>query len=97
MLLFSLTAIASLVFTIAAAGETSMASLDERTKANLDVVLDEVWRELPHGGDHDVRKKIAQKLINAARKGNATLSGLSAVARTALADATKKKSAQPAS
>jgi hypothetical protein len=70
-----------------------MANLDERTKSSLDVVLEDVCRELPHGGNHDVRKKIAQKLVNAARKGNTTLSGLSAVARTALAEATEKKSA----
>jgi len=68
-----------------------MANLDNRTKANLDVVLEDTCRELPNGGDHDVRKKVAQKLLEAARKGNTTLSGLSVVARTALLEANKEK------
>lgn len=68
-----------------------MANLDERTKANLDVVLEDVCRDLPHGGDHQLRKKVAQKLLQAARKGNTTLSGLSAVARNALAEAAKQR------
>jgi hypothetical protein len=32
---------------------------DERTLANMDVVLDEICRELPNGGDHESRKFIA--------------------------------------
>jgi hypothetical protein len=67
--------------------------LDERTKANLEVVLDETCRTLPHGGDHAVRKKVAQKLINSARKGNATLSGLKTVGRRALENLSPQKSA----
>ena len=72
-----------------------MAKLDERTRANMEVALEEACRELPHGGDHATRKKVAQKLLQSARKGNTTLSGLSEVARTALTEATrpKKKSA----
>lgn len=70
-----------------------MAKLDERTRANMEVALEEACRVLPHGGDHNLRKKVAQKLLQSARKGNTTLSGLSAVARTALIEATKKKSA----
>jgi hypothetical protein len=68
-----------------------MVKLDDRTKANMDVALEEACRELPHGGDHDLRKKVAQKLLLSARKGNTTLSGLSVVARTALMEATKQK------
>ncbi len=70
-----------------------MAKLDERTRANMEVALEEACRVLPHGGDHNLRKKVAQKLLQSARKGNTTLGGLSAVARTALMEATKKKSA----
>ncbi len=57
----------------------------------MDVALEEACRELPHGGDHNVRKKIAQKLLQSARKGNNTLSGLAVVARTALVEATKQQ------
>jgi hypothetical protein len=68
-----------------------MANLDERTKANMDVALEETCRQLPHGGDHALRKKIAQKLLQSARKGNTTLGGLSVVARTALLEATNQR------
>ena len=68
-----------------------MANLDERTRANLDVALEEACRALPHGGDHALRKKIAQKLLQSARKGDTSLSALSVVARTALLEATKQK------
>lgn len=68
-----------------------MKNLDERTKANMDVALEEACRALPHGGDHDLRKKIAQRLLQSARKGNTTLNGLSVVARTALTEVTKQK------
>jgi hypothetical protein len=68
-----------------------MARLDERTRANLDVALEEVCRELPHGGDHALRKKIAMRLLQSARKGNISISGLSTVAQTAMADATKQR------
>jgi hypothetical protein len=36
-----------------------MTQLDDRTMANLDVVLEEVCRSLPHRGDHGLRKTIA--------------------------------------
>jgi hypothetical protein len=68
-----------------------MANLDERTRANMDVALEEACRELPHGGDHVLRKKVALKLLQSARKGNTTLSGLSLVARTALSEASKQR------
>jgi hypothetical protein len=37
-----------------------------------------------------VRKRVAEKLLRSARKGNTTLDGLSVVARTALIEATKQ-------
>jgi hypothetical protein len=70
-----------------------MKQLDKRTMANLDVVLEEACRDLPHGGDHALRKAVAQKLINSARKGNTTLAGLRAVARNAVAGASQRRSA----
>jgi hypothetical protein len=68
-----------------------MAGLDERTRANLDVALEDACRGLPHGGDHPLRKKIAQKLLQSARKGNTTLASLSVVARTALIEFTRQR------
>ncbi|MBR1067467.1 hypothetical protein ABIF65_007693 [Bradyrhizobium japonicum] len=66
-----------------------MTELDDRTKANLDVVLEEVCRPLPHGGDHELRKAIAEKLLASAIEGNRTIGGLTEIAR-ALAELTKK-------
>jgi hypothetical protein len=40
-----------------------MATLDQRTRANMDVALEEACRELPHGGDHALRKQVAQRLL----------------------------------
>jgi hypothetical protein len=70
-----------------------MIHVDDRTAANLDVVLEEACRGLEHGGDHETRKKIARKLIHAARKGNTTLGGLKAVAEQALQEVSHRKSA----
>jgi hypothetical protein len=57
---------------------------DERTKANMDVVLDEICAELPQGGDHESRKFIAEQLMQAARDGKVTLGELTYVGRRAL-------------
>ena len=67
-----------------------MKALDHRTMVHLDVVLEHVCRSLPHGGDHDTRKKIAQRLLSSARKGNLTIEGLSTIAQAALDEATKQ-------
>jgi hypothetical protein len=63
-----------------------MKELSERTQANMDVVLEETCRQLPHGGDHDSRKFIAERLIKAAEAGHSTLGELGIVARHALAE-----------
>jgi hypothetical protein len=70
-----------------------MTKTDERTTANMDVVLEEVCRSLPHGGDHESRKYIAKKLMQAVKKGNVTLEGLRLVAGRAFSDRSKRKSA----
>lgn len=70
-----------------------MTKIDERTAANMDVVLEEVCRDLPHGGDHESRKRIAKKLIQGAKKGNVTLDGLRSVAHAALGELSRRKSA----
>ncbi|TYO62851.1 hypothetical protein FXV83_30605 [Bradyrhizobium hipponense] len=67
-----------------------MTELSERTKANMDVVLEETCRQLPHGGDHASRRFIAQRLIEAAQSGHSTLGELGIVARHALAELTGK-------
>jgi hypothetical protein len=71
-----------------------MGEFDDRTQANMDVVLEEICRELPHhGGGHEVRKFIAERLIEAARAGRGTLGDLQAVARRALIEWKNRRSA----
>jgi hypothetical protein len=71
-----------------------MSDFDERTQANMDVVLEEVCRELSkHGGDHDSRRFIATRLIETARAGRRTLHDLRFTAKRALLDLTRRNSA----
>jgi hypothetical protein len=70
-----------------------MTKIDERTIANMDVVLEETCRGLPHGGDHESRKYVARKLMLSARRGNATLEALRAVASHAISELPSRKSA----
>jgi hypothetical protein len=71
-----------------------MAKVDERTVANMVVVLEDAFKDVPYGGDHESRKCIAKKLIQSAKKGNVTLDGLRAVARDALQQlSTRRRSA----
>lgn len=70
-----------------------MTKIDERITADMDAVLEEVCRVLPHGGDHETRKYIAKKLIQGAKKSNTTLDGLRNVARIALEELSHRKSA----
>ena len=59
---------------------------DDRTMANMDVVLEEVCRDLPHGGDHESRKHVAERLMEAAFAGQTSLEALTGVARRALGE-----------
>jgi hypothetical protein len=65
--------------------------LDERAMANLEVALDAAFRAYPNGGDHESRKHVARRMMQSARKGNTTLGGLAAVARSALQEIALRK------
>ena len=68
-----------------------MDEFDDRTRANMAVVLEEICREMPHGGDHESRRFIAERLMESAREGHTTLADLNAVARRALLELTNRK------
>jgi hypothetical protein len=70
-----------------------MTKVDERTSANMDVVLEETCRDLPNGGDHESRKYVAKKLMHSVKKGNVTLEGLRSVASRAFSEISRRKSA----
>lgn len=65
--------------------------LDERALANIEVALEDAFRDYPHGGDHESRKHVARKLMQSARKGNSTLGGLGSVAKAALQEIAMRK------
>jgi hypothetical protein len=56
-----------------------MAKIDRRTAAKMEVVLEEVFGGVPHGGDHESRRHVAERLMQSAMEGNVTLDGLRAV------------------
>ena len=68
-----------------------MDEFDDRTRANMDVVLEEICREMPHGGDHESRKFIAERLMECAREGRTTLAELNGAARRALLELTNRR------
>jgi hypothetical protein len=70
-----------------------MTKIGQRTAANMDVVLEEACSDLPHGGDHESRKHIAQSLMQAAENGNVTLDELRTAAKCALSELSSRKSA----
>jgi hypothetical protein len=70
-----------------------MTKIEERTTANMDVVLEEICRSLPDGGDHKSRKYVAKKLMQSVKKGNVTLEELRRVASQAFSELSKRKPA----
>jgi hypothetical protein len=70
-----------------------MSELSDRAQANIDVVLDEVCNELPHGGDHESRKLVAEQLLVCARSGKISLNELTYMGRRALTQ--MKRRARP--
>ena len=73
------------------AGALKLSEFDERTQANMDVVLDEICGKLPHGGDHESRKAIAEELMQAVRDSKTGLRELTYVGRRALIDVLSKQ------
>ena len=67
-----------------------MTKLDERTVANMDVVLERVCGVFSHGGDHETRKFIARKLKMSAQRGATTLGALNTVADKALEELARR-------
>jgi hypothetical protein len=69
-----------------------LSDLNQRIQADIDVVLEHMCRELPHGGRHEERKYIAERLIGCAGSGRTTLGDLRTAARRASLDLPHKKS-----
>jgi hypothetical protein len=59
-------------------------------KTRLEYVLDQICAETRHGGSHEMRRFIAEKLMAAAVAGDRSLDRLTEVARQALASFVKE-------
>ena len=70
-----------------------MAEFARRTAAYMEVVLEEVFAGAPHGGDHESRKHVAEKLIESAQRGTVTLDGLRAAGLEAFQQLVARRSA----
>ena len=71
-----------------------MSGFDARILAKMDLVLEEVCRELSKcGGDHESRKYVARRLMTAARAGKTTLDELRSAGHDALRHLTTRRSA----
>jgi hypothetical protein len=49
---------------------------DARTLANMNVALERVCRQRPDAEDHKVRRRVAQRIIQCAKRGKKTLGAL---------------------
>lgn len=58
-----------------------MTKLDERSLADMEFVLEDVFKAHLYGGDHESCKRVARKLLLAAKRGQATLRHLNRAAR----------------
>lgn len=63
-----------------------MNEFEGRLQTILDAALDAAFSHVLHGGDHESRKLIAARLMEAARSGIIALDELTTVGRRALAD-----------
>jgi hypothetical protein len=70
-----------------------MDEFDHRTMSHMDIILEEICRGLKHGGDHESRKFVAERLMACARNGHTTPDELRTAARAALLELTGQKTA----
>jgi hypothetical protein len=66
------------------------------TLANMNVALDRVCERIFMGEQHDVRKRIAQGILQCARNGRTTLGALTEAGKKALARIPLEKYRKPA-
>lgn len=67
---------------------------DSRTFANMEVALERACQSLPKGSDsHDVRRRIAIRIIECVEAGDRTLGGLTEAGRAAAAEVAAHRAA----
>ena len=63
-----------------------MSEFEGRVQTVLDAALEAAFSHVKHGGDHESRRLIAARLLEAARSGVTALDELKAIGRRALID-----------
>lgn len=63
-----------------------MSEAEERMRTVLDAALEAAFGHVRHGGDHESRKLVAARLLDAAHSGVTALDELTSVGRRALID-----------
>ena len=61
-----------------------------RIEGNLEVALKSVCKKLPGGGNHEIRKRVAEALLQAAKTGHTNLRKLELVGRKTLREADRR-------
>ena len=57
---------------------------DRRTMAKMEVALERACARFPHGGKHNIRKRVAQSIVRCAKAENADLDALTEAGKHAL-------------
>jgi hypothetical protein len=71
-----------------------MSEVSTGFKARLEYVLDQICAETQHGGSHEMRCFVAERLMVAAKAGECSLDRLTEVARNAFTDFLAQRAAQ---
>ena len=66
---------------------------NDRTLANMEVALDRACRDLPGGGGHALRRRIARKILECAQDGDVALAGLTKAGLAAAAKLSSHRAA----
>ncbi len=61
-----------------------MGEFNAHIRSHMEMVLEEVCNELPHGGDQETRKYVSERLIDAAQSGKTCRDDLLPIARRAV-------------
>lgn len=66
-------------------GQVIEGSFDSRTLANMDVALERVCEKTPRGEQHELRKRVANAILQCARSGKTSLGALTEAGERELA------------
>jgi hypothetical protein len=72
---------------------TPMTEADSRIVARMEIALEKAFRVFPNGGDHEIRKCVAEKLRLSAQERTVSFEELSTLADSLVRELSKQRSA----